>query len=89
MIHHQITGIRKPDRHSSHEHITAVRYDGFVWPREHVIKLITAGTDAFYVVGGGQRIPVRVIRPTFPRQPFLETLPDRTQKDNLLSLPEC
>lgn len=87
MATHEITGIRKPDRNSTHEHITHVKYDGQVWPREHVIRLITAGTDFFYVKGGGHEIPVRVIRPAF-RPAYLETLPDSTRKDNLLSLPE-
>lgn len=88
MTKHQITGIRKLDRFSTHEHITHVRYDGYVWPREHVIKLIEAKTDSFYVIGGGREIGVKVIRPAWPRQPYIETLPDSTRKDNLLSLPE-
>ena len=88
MSAHQITGIRKPDRYSAHEGITHVRYDGYIWTRRHVVNLITAGTDSFYVVGGGYKIPVRVVRPGGMREPYLETLPDRTKKDNLLSLPE-
>jgi hypothetical protein len=88
MTKHEITGIRKPNRWSTHEHIMHVRYDNQIWTREHVIQLIAAGTDSFYVVGGGREIAVKVVRPPWPRQPFLETLPDRTMKDNLLSLPE-
>lgn len=89
MSAHQITAIRKPNRYSTHEHITHVRYDGFVHTREEVIRLITLGLGQFYTLVNGAMAWVKVVRPSFPRQPFIQTIPDRTGRDNLLSLPEC
>lgn len=89
MANHQITHIRKLDRYSTHEHITHVKYDGEVHTREHVIRMIDSGADTFYVSRGGYSISVAVVRPMYPRQPFIRTVPDSTGVDNLLSLPEC
>jgi hypothetical protein len=89
MVKHQITAIRKPNRYSTHEHITHVKYDGTVHTRENTISLIRAGTDAFYVKVGTNLAWVEVVYPGFPPSPFIRTTPDWTGKDNLLSLPEC
>lgn len=88
MTTHQITAIRKPDRYSSHEHITHVKYDDEVHSRAHVIKLIESGTDRFYVSVGGISTWVQVVR-QLGRDPYIRTTPDWTGKDNLLSLPSC
>jgi hypothetical protein len=89
MTSHQITAIRKPDRNSTHEHITHVKYDGRVQTREYVISLMRARTDSFYVRAGIDLAWVEIVNPGFPRAPYIKTVPDRTGKDNLLSLPEC
>ena len=89
MVSHQITAVRKLHRASSTEHITHVRYDGFVWPRERVIKLIEARTDSFYVQKGWDKAWVEVVYPHMPRRPFLRTYPDGKWDDNLLSLHSC
>lgn len=89
MAAHQITAIRKPNRLSSHEHITHVKYDGSVHTRESVIRLIEARTDTFYVSQGGNYSDVGVVYPASPRLPYLRTYADSTWNDNLLSLPEC
>ena len=89
MASHQITAIRKPDRNSTHEHITHVKYDGTVHTREYVISLIRARSDSFYVKVGTSLAWVEIVNPGFPRSPFIRTTPDWTGKDNLLALPEC
>ena len=89
MNQHQIVAVRKPHRHSEVEHITHVKYDGVVHTREEVIRRITAGTDSFFVRVGTTTVWVIVVRPGYPRDPYIKTLPDWTGKDNLLALPEC
>jgi len=89
MISHQITAKRKPDPRNEHEHITHVKYDGYVQPRELVIKLIEAKTDSFFVKTGFNRSEVGVVYPDWPRKPFLRTHADGKWNDNLLALPEC
>lgn len=89
MISHQIVKIRKPNRSSEHEHITHVQYDGYIWPRESVVKLIEAKTDSFYVKSGSLVSHVGVVHPERPRQPFLRTYADGKWNDNLLALLEC
>lgn len=88
MQQHQITAIRKPDRHSEVEHITHVKYDNVVHTREEVIRRIVARTDSFYVRVGSLVVWVEVVRPAY-RDPYIRTKPDWTGKDNLLSLPQC
>ncbi len=89
MTSHRITHKRKPDSQNIHEHITHVAYDGYIYPREVVIKLIAAGTDSFYVLTGSNRSEVGVVYPTDGRYPFLRTHADGYYNDNLLALPEC
>ena len=86
---HQITAIRKPDRHSTHEHITHVKYDEVIHPVGDVIRLIQNKTDSFYVKVGTLVIGVEVVYPGMGRQPYIRTRPDGTGVDNLLSLPPC
>lgn len=89
MTSHRITHIRKPDRDSTHEHITHVAYDGYVHTREEVIRLIEAKTASFYVLENHNRSEVGVVHPDRPRLPFLRTHADGKWNDNLLSLPPC
>lgn len=89
MVTHQIVAVRKPNRDSSYEHITHVQYDGRIWSREHVISLIDARSDSFFVRVGSNRSEVGVVRPDRPRLPFLRTYADGQWNDNLLSLPAC
>lgn len=86
----RITHIRKPNRTSTHEHITHVGTPPtWFWPREDVIASIVAGTNTFYVLDSrGNRANVGVVRPNDGRLPFLRTYADETWNDNLLALPE-
>ena len=90
MISHRIVAIRKPDRNSTHEHITHVQYDNLIHKVEEVISLIERATNSFYVTVGNATSLVTVVRPLgFLRRPYIRTTPDWTGKDNLLKLPEC
>jgi len=89
MSSHQIVAIRKPNRDSSTEHITHVKYDGVIKTREYVISLIQNKTDSFYTSVGGKVAWVEVVYPGGGRPPYIRTIPDGTGIDNLLSLPEC
>lgn len=89
MSSHQITAIRKPNRDSSTEHITHVKYDNIIHTREEVISKIENHTDTFYVSVGGATARVEIVYPGYGRIPYIKTLPDWTGKDNLLSLPDC
>lgn len=89
MTRHQIVGVQKPHRQSPHEHITHVKYDGLVWTREHVIRLIEARTDSFYVSVGFNHSEVGVVHPEYPRPAYLRTYADGKWNDNLLALPPC
>ena len=90
MASHQIVAVRKPNRFSPHEHITHVQYGGYIWPREEVIRLIDAKNDLFYVLDArGNVVYVHVVRPAYPRSPWIQTYADGKWTDNLLALPEC
>lgn len=90
----EVRCISKPDRMSSHEHITHLgnQYSNppWKWNRENVITSIEAGTNTFYVVdrGNGKRSEVAVVRPV-GRSPYLRTHADGDWNDNLLALPSC
>jgi hypothetical protein len=51
------------------------------------IRKIEAGTSSFYVRVGNSRVDVVVAK--HERRKYLKTRPDRSRKNNLLSLPEC
>lgn len=89
----RITHVKKPNRLSSHEHITHVgnitnSTVNWVWSRENVIASINARTNTFYVFENGKRSEVGVVNPNDGRAPFLRTHADGYWNDNLLSLPE-
>lgn len=67
-----------------------MKYDDAVHSREHVIRLIEAKTDSFYVQEGGEYSDVHVIHPHYG-SPYIRTAADSDgeKRDNLLSLPQC
>jgi Protein of unknown function (DUF3892) len=91
----QITCIRKPDRYSPVEHITHVGGFGssqLTLTVEEVIRRIEsrgADHEDFYVRVGNDQASVIVVPATPTKRKHIKTRPDSTQKDNLLSLPEC
>jgi hypothetical protein len=90
----QVECITKPDRFSTHEHITQVgnprANPPWKWPREKVIASIDAGQNTFFVLDPytGKRSEVAVVRPV-GRDAYLRTHADGDWNDNLLSLPNC
>lgn len=89
---YQITCINKPDRNSPVEHITHVGGFGTSqWKLtvEEVIRRIESGQEAFFVKVGADVSDVIVVDASLMRRKHIRTKPDSTQRDNLLSLPEC
>ena len=88
----RITCIIKPNRLSSHEHITHVGNPsaGWVLPREQVIQHIDSKTDTFFVLDPqtNKRANVGVYREP-GKYPYLRTHADGDWNDNLLSLNQC
>lgn len=92
MAEYRIANIRKHNRMSSHEHITHVGNlvsSNWVETRENIIAFINSGTHNFYVLEGGKRSEVGVVKPDDGRSPYLRTYADGYYNDNLLSLPDC
>jgi hypothetical protein len=89
---YQVTCIHKPDRMSSHEHITYIGNSAGGWclTRESAIRRIESKKDAFYTVDAstGRRMNIGVVRQT-GRTPYLRTHADGKWNDNLLAQPEC
>jgi hypothetical protein len=75
----QVTCITKPDRDSSHEHITHLGNPAanWKWTREEVIASIDAGSNTFFVIAPktGKRSDVGVVR-VAGRAPYLRTHAD-------------
>ncbi len=86
----KITGIRKPNRFSSHEHITHVGGAGWILTREDAIRRIDTRIDTFYVIDpqNRKRAEVAVVRNDPGKTPYLRTYADGYWNDNLLSLEE-
>ncbi len=90
----EVICIAKPDVNSSHEEITHIGYyesinqPKVIIPIEDAIKRIELYRRAFHVYIGRQIALLKVERQQDGRA-FISTLPDETQKDNLLNLPLC
>jgi len=90
MARYQIIAVRKPDRYSTHEHITHLQLaDRRIFTREAIISAIEAG-DSFYTVDpyNWKHAEVEVVHP-YRRDPYLQTRADGDLNDNLLRLPAC
>jgi len=86
----RVTCINKPDRFSSHEHITHLGGPEWKWTREEVIASIDSRTNTFHVIDAqGHRSEVGVIDPGHGRARYVRTYADGIWNDNLLALPEC
>ena len=88
----QITCINKPNRQSTHEHITHIGNTAANWrmTREEAIRRIDAKQEAFYTVERttGKKAYVGVVREA-GKHPYLRTHADGKWNDNLLALEEC
>lgn len=92
MSEYEVTCINKPDRSSTHEHITHIGNITGQWrlTREAAIRSIDSKENAFYTVdrSTGKKVYVGVIREV-GRAPYLRTHADGKWNDNLLALAEC
>ncbi|KQC01762.1 DUF3892 domain-containing protein [Pedobacter sp. Hv1] len=94
MASYRVVCITKPDVQSSNEHITRIGYyESALRPKviitvEEAIQRIDRNSTEFYVSTPAGTAYVKVERPN-GRRPYIRTVPDRTEKDNLLSLPQC
>lgn len=82
-----VTCISKPDRNSSHEHITHLGGHAWQWTTQEVIASIENGTNTFYTSVGGKRADIGV-RERNGRK-FVQTNADGYWNDNLLALDTC
>jgi Protein of unknown function (DUF3892) len=91
-----VTCINKPNRMSSHEHISHIGNitndpaNRWRLAREEAIRRIEAKEEAFYTVdrATGNKMYIDVVRET-GRNPFLRTHADGKWNDNLLAQTEC
>jgi len=86
-----ITCIRKPNRNSTHEHITHLgnAQQGWMMTRDQVIYRIDHGGDRFYTVApNATPVFIYVVKPA-GRHPYVQTYADGQWTDNLLAQPEC
>jgi hypothetical protein len=91
-----VTCINKPNRMSSHEHVTHIGNitndpaNRWRLAREEAIRRIEAKEGAFYTVdrATGNKMYIDVVRET-GRNPFLRTHADGKWNDNLLAQTEC
>lgn len=92
MQEYEVTCINKPDRSSSHEHITHIGNIAGNWrlTREDAIRRIDTKESAFYTVdrSTGKKVYIGVVREA-GRSPYLRTYADGKWNDNLLALDEC
>jgi hypothetical protein len=92
MQEYEVTCINKPNRSSSHEHITHIGNIAGNWrlTREDAIRRIDSKESAFYTVdrSTGKKVYFGVVREA-GRSPYLRTYADSKWNDNLLALAEC
>ena len=92
MQEYEVTCINKPNRSSSHEHITHIGNIAGNWrlTREDAIRRIDSKESAFYTVdrSTGKKVYIGVVREA-GRSPYLRTYADGKWSDNLLALAEC
>lgn len=87
MANVQVTCVNKPDRNSSHEHITHLGGRTWRWTIQDVIASIENRTNTFYTDDGRKRAEVRV-RERNGRK-FVQTQADGDWTNNLLELDTC
>lgn len=92
MQEYEVTCINKPNRSSSHEHITHIGNVNGNWrlTREDAIRRIDSKESAFYTIdrSTGKKVYVGVVREA-GRSAYLRTYADGKWNDNLLALAEC
>ncbi len=89
----EVTCINKPDRMSSHEHITHIGNIAGAWriTREDAIRRIDSKEEAFFTTdrSTGKQMYIGVVRGDGNKAPYLRTHADGKWNDNLLAQAEC
>lgn len=92
MQEYEVICINKPNRSSSHEHITHIGNIAGNWRLtcEDAIRRIDSKETAFYTIdrSTGTKVYIGVVREA-GRSPYLRTYADGKWNDNLLALAEC
>jgi uncharacterized protein DUF3892 len=91
MAEYEVNCINKPDRFSTHEHITHIGFAGrWKMTRERAIPEIDAKQSAFFIVDKttGNKVYIGVVKPE-GKNPYLRTYADGKRNDNLLAQQEC
>ena len=86
----KVTCVRKPDRYSTHEHITHIGGYGWEVSRETAISQIENSNYVYYTTDTktGDVALVHVVYET-GKLPYLRTHADGQYNNNLLELAEC
>lgn len=89
----QVTCVTKPNRVSTHEHITHIGNNETQWclSRESVIRRIDTKSEAFFTIdpSTGKKSYIGVVRESTGKAPYLRCYADKQWNNNLLSLSEC
>ena len=89
----EVTCINKPNRFSSHEHITHIGNLAGQWriTRELAIMKIDSKEEAFYTIdkSSKKKVYVGVVRGDGNKGPYLRTHADGKWNDNLLAQSDC
>lgn len=90
---HEIKCINKTDRPNIHERITHIggfNSDGKRWKitQKEAIEGVKSKTWSFYVIHDNRTVAVIIAISQYGNE-YLKTEADRTEINNLLSLPEC
>ena|SRR6266446_10418134 len=90
---YEVMCINKPNRASSHEHITHIGNVAGNWrlTREDAIRRIDSKEEAFYTIDRttDRKVYIGVVRGDGSKAPYLRTYADNKWNDNLLALAEC
>ncbi|GHP13018.1 hypothetical protein YK48G_04430 [Lentilactobacillus fungorum] len=61
--------------------------NGDVETKEQVVAWLDLGNDYFFTNSAHSKVDVKVVHPHLPKKPYIQTDPNATTSDNLLSLP--
>ena len=89
MAAYQVTCITKPDRNSTHEHITHLGGTGWYKTRAIIIQEIESKTNSYYTKDPNNGKVATVLVRERNGVKYVQTYADGDWNNNLLSLPDC